>query len=419
MSCAGDPNINTPNLDRLASEGVRFENAYSNTPLCSPFRASLYTGQYVHTHGVTSLHRPLVPSAPQLAEVLRQNGYYTSHMGKWHLSGGDVVQPYVSPYFRPGWDRWLGWEGSNRFFHTLYAEGDMPWKEDVDELALPGYQTDALTAMTIDFIRTYDREEPWFHVMSFEPPHSPNVAPEPYMDLFRQKDLRLRPNFDLEHERADFYQNALRGYYAQIKNLDDNIGNILACLEAAGVREKTEVWYFSDHGDYMGSHGRWQKGGAHEESSNVPLIVSQPSVIPMGQTTSGLISGVDFMPTLLGHLGIDIPSTCQGSDLSRLIREPERNGSDDVLIQFETPYFAANPSSIYRALRNGNWLYVFYLHHPGGEYELFNLETDPFQLTNLITSPDHGETRTMLNKRLRNKLDSVGDDFMRRYTGRA
>lgn len=415
MSCAGDPNIPTPNLDRLAEEGVRFENAYSNTPICSPFRASLYTGQYIHTHGVVSLHRPLIPAAPQLAQVLKENGYLTSHLGKWHLSGGDVVQPFVSPYYRPGWDRWVGWEASNRFFHTLYAEGDMPWKEDVAEQALVGYQTDALTDMTIDFIESYDGSAPWFHVMSFEPPHSPNIAPDRFMGMFADKELSLRPNFDTENPRAQFYLDALRGYYAQISNLDYNVGRILDCLERNGLRETTEIWYFSDHGDYMGSHGRWQKCGAHEESSHIPLIVSRPGVVPSGATAEGLISGVDFMPTLLGHLGMDVPSTCAGSDLSSMLEDPTALGAPEVLIQFEWPFFEPRPQSVYRALRAGNWLYVFYLHHPGGEYELFDLERDPYQLENLVDRAGHASAREELRERLWRVLHAIDDGFTSRF----
>ena len=126
MGCAGDPNIETPNLDNLASDGTRFSNAYSTCPLCSPFRATLYTGQYIHRHGVISLFRPLLPNVgKQLPEALQAGGYRTSHMGKWHLSGGDCPCHYVSPFFRPGWDDWAGWENSNDFRpHSRRAGGN-------------------------------------------------------------------------------------------------------------------------------------------------------------------------------------------------------------------------------------------------------------------------------------------------------
>ena len=126
MGCAGDPNVETPHLDRLAREGVRFTNAYANDPLCSPFRASLFTGQYCTTHGVISNHRLLLPGRPVLPLILKDGGYHTSYMGKWHISGGCFGQHFVSPWYRPGWDDWLGWENANVHFDFEYSVGTSP-----------------------------------------------------------------------------------------------------------------------------------------------------------------------------------------------------------------------------------------------------------------------------------------------------
>jgi len=411
MSCAGDPNIETPNMDRLAKEGIRFTNAYSNTPLCSPFRASLYTGQYINKHKVISLHRPLLPVQPFLAEVLSNNGYYTSHMGKWHLSGGDVINPFVSPYFRPGWKEWLGWEASNRFFNTYYSKGDMPWEEDVSEMKLEGYQTDALTDLTIAWLYNNKNNTPWFHVISVEPPHSPNIAPEPYMEMFREKKLIFRENFDHEHENAPIFEQYLRGYYAQIKNLDDNIGRIINALEETGQLDNTIIFYFSDHGDFMGSHGRWQKIWPHEESSNIPFIVRYPAKIKAGTVSDAFISGVDIMPTLLGFLNIPIPSSCQGDDLHHIFENPEFQGSDVILFQFETPYIQYTPHTVYRAIRYKEWMYIYYLSDDMPN-ELYNMDNDPYQMNNLAYVGKYRGIVDDLKKRLREKLIQIEDNFV-------
>ncbi|MBT3380939.1 MAG: sulfatase [Lentisphaerae bacterium] len=417
MSCAGDPNIETPHLDRLAAGGTRFTNAYTTCPLCAPFRATLYTGQYVHTHGVTSLFRPLLPHQPELAEVLHEHGYHTSHMGKWHLSGGDCPCHYVSPYFRPGWDDWLGWENSNDFFKTTYSVGDHPHPVRT----LDGYQTDAITDLTIEWLRHRPKGEPWFHVMSFEPPHSintqlspgdPYVAPPTYMKAFADKPLTLPPNFAADHPRADFFEQCTRGYYAEISNMDDNIGRILAALEEAGQLDSTLIFYFSDHGDMMGSHGAMQKCRPEEESANIPLIVHWPGMVPAGRVADGLIGAVDFMPTLLGLLGVPVPDTVQGSDLSGLLTGATDIGDDATIIQQDGIFYPPRPESCFRAIRSGQWLYTVYLTR--GPSQLFDLGRDPFELENLIDAPEHVDTRGRLHTQLKERLEEIGDDFLDR-----
>lgn len=408
MSCSGDPNADTPNLDRLASEGIRFTNAYANTPICSPFRACLYTGQYMTTHGVNCLFKPLLPVQPELPEVIRRAGYHTSHMGKWHLSGGDCPSHFVSPYFRPGWDDWMGWENSNRPFRTEYGRGPMP----VPLYTMEGYQTDVITDMTIEWIREYKKDKPWFHVMSFEPPHPPNEAPQEYMRLYQDRKLVYRDNFAHDHQKRDVFETRLRGYYAQISNMDYNIGRVLDTLEATGQIENTIVFYFSDHGSMMGSHGRLHKQVPEEESAHIPLIVRYPRLIPQGAVTDALISSVDFMPSLLGLLGIDVPRTVEGEDLSSVLTGERRSGSDGVLIQFDRSFFdySEDHETHYRSIRQGDWKYT--VHWFEDRSRMFNLAEDPFELRNVIHHAEYAEMRGRLHKQLESKLREIGDDFL-------
>lgn len=416
MSCAGDPNVETPNLDRLASEGMRFTNAYANTPVCSPFRASLYTGKYIHNHGVVSLDVPLVQPQTMLAQVLRDHGYTTAHFGKWHLCGGAAPDPYVSEYFRPGWDDWLGWENSNRPFETEYCTGEERNKRKM----LPGYQTDSLTDLSIDWIARHCGERPWFHVISLEPPHPPNVAPEPYMDMYLDRELTWRDNVPADHADQSLFDERLRGYYAQIRNLDDNVGRLLDTLEESGQLNNTIVFYFSDHGDFMGSHGRINKCRPEEESSNIPLLVRHPGLVPEGITSDALVSCVDLMPTLLGLLNIPVPEGVDGADLSATLFKPESRGADHVLLQYEQTFFRRTPETVYRALRTGPWLYTWRLVE--GPAQLFNLEEDPYQLSNLVNETTYQTKRRKLHGKLMNVLRSQGDlaylDRMQTQSGR-
>jgi arylsulfatase A-like enzyme len=408
MSCAGDVNISTPHLDRLASEGIRFAEAYSNTPLCSPFRASLFTGKYITSHGVVSLHVPPNQGQTMLPEVLKAFGYHTSYMGKWHLSGGAAPNPFTSPYFRPGWDEWLGWENSNRPWATEYTTGNFPQPIRM----LDGYQTDALTDLTVQWIHQQSQERPWFHVMSVEPPHSPHEAPEAYMELFSSKELKLRPNVPTDHPNHAKIEQTTRAYYAQIANLDDNVGKLLDALDESGQADNTIVFYFADHGDMMGSHGRSGKSRPEIESSQIPLIIRYPGKAPGGIVTEALISGVDFMPTLLGMVGAPIPEGVEGNDVSSAIFGDASGGASEVLLQFERNFFDEAPEMTFRTIIRDGWHYTCFL--TKGPNQLYHVKNDPYQMSNKIHDPAFGQVRESLHQALAAKLDILGDDFMAR-----
>ncbi len=407
MSCYGDPNIATPNLDRLAREGIRFTNAYSNTPLCSPFRACLYTGQYATSNGVTCLFKPLLPRQKLLPEVLREHGYHTSHMGKWHLAGGDAPSHFVSPYFRPGWDEWLGWENSNEPFHTEYGCGPMP----IPLHTFKSYQTDALTDLTLKWLKSYDRNKPFFHVVSIEPPHPPNNAPEQYMEIFRTKTIEFHPNFSHSHENHTEFEKRLRGYYAQIANLDHNVGRIMQELESCGLLDNTIIFYFSDHGDMLGSHGMLHKSRPEEESSRIPLIIRYPAMLGQNRVSNGLIGAIDIMPSLLSLLGIPVPNSVEGEDLSSLFTGKCNEGRSDLLLQFERNFFdhTDESSMAWRSIRKDKWKYNLF--RKGNYRELFNLESDPYEMHNLSESGDHRDICAELHLLLKKRLGEQKDDF--------
>ncbi len=407
LSCYGDENINTPNLDRLAREGARFQRAYSNTPLCSPFRANLYTGKYCTTNGVTSLHRPLLPVHRTLAQELQEFGYYTSHMGKWHLSGGAAPCHFASPYFRQGWDEWLGWENSNCPFETEYSVGmgPRPLKK------LEGYQTDILTDFTVEWIKNQPADRPWFHVVSIEPPHPPNVAPERFMEMFRDKEIKLRDNVPLDHPQLEDFKESIRCYYAQIANLDFNVGRIIKALEETNQLDDTIIFYFSDHGDLMGSHGRMHKGRPESESSQIPILIRYPWKVPQGLVTDALISAVDIAPTLLGMIGAPVPDYVEGEDLSKVVFGLVKEGAKMVLLQYESTYFAENPDERFRSVISNQWMYtVFGANRPS---QLFDMEKDPYQMNNIVNKSEYAGIQQKLHRLLENKLEEIGDNFLK------
>lgn len=423
MGCAGDPNIETPHLDRLEAEGVRFSRAYSNTPICTPARGTVYTGQYITSHGARANHYPLLPDrGPQMAEVMSAAGYRTCHHGKWHLSGGTVNQHFVSPFFRPGWDEWIGWEcmhglaDNGTYYDTTYGKGDIKIRAE----KIDGFQTDWLTDRSVEFVERQSSDQPWFHALSIETPHPPCDAPdnvsEPHYRLFMDKKIELKPNVPASHreEAVEF----LRGYYSHIKNIDENVGRILETLEKTGQLENTLIVFFADHGDFAGSHGRaCGKSSPLEESAGIPFIVRLPSCLQArrrsdstGHVSHAFMSLVDLMPTTLGLCGLTVPETCQGQDLSPLVRGDIETGPEDVYLQFESSYFARRePHRFWRAIRWDDWMYSVNQAH-GPEY-LYNLAEDPHEMVNLVNDPAHEALRHTLHERMVAKANEIQDDF--------
>ncbi|WZL81212.1 sulfatase-like hydrolase/transferase [Vallitaleaceae bacterium 9-2] len=407
MSCAGDSNILTVNMDRLANSGVRFNNAFSNTPICSPSRGCVYTGKYATRHGAFCLHVPPKPNQRLLQEELKVLGYYTSHYGKWHLSGGAAPSHFVSSYFRPGWDEWKAWENSNMPWETEYSEGDFP----LPIRTLIGYQTDALTDMTIEFIRKQSNTEcPWFHVMSVEPPHEPHTPPNKYIEQFQNIEFEIRKNVPKKYFDNPKNKEKLIGYYGQIKNLDDNIGRILDALRKTRQIDNTIIFYFSDHGEMLGSHNLSGKSTFYVEASKIPLIISYPKKVPQGIVTNENISTIDFFPTLLGMIGADIPKDIEGIDCSEYIFGNKEKLNQEVLIQFERRFYGVpEPDRIFRAIVEGDYMYVYFLNETK---KLYNIHEDELQLNNLANSKK--ELVNRLHQRLMLKLESIGDHFFQR-----
>ncbi|MFI3169747.1 MAG: sulfatase-like hydrolase/transferase [Faecalibacterium sp.] len=404
MHCAGDTNVKTTHLDALAAQGTRFSHCYSVSPLCAPFRASVYTGQYIHEHGVGCLHRPIMSGVPVVPQVLQQGGYHTIHIGKWHLSGGAAPSHFVAPCFRPGWDEWFGWENSNQPFATTYSTGTAPHMKQLE-----GYQTDACTDLANDFLdRASESDKPWFMVLSVEPPHDPHVAPPEYMAQYANKEIDFRPNVPESWKTEENIAKA-RGYYAQIKNLDDNIGRLLTKLKETGQDENTIIFYFSDHGDYMGSQGRSAKFFAQEESSNIPLIIRHPDAAQKGIVNDGLITSLDIPTTTLAMARLSPAPQMHGQDFSPLLCDAAARLQEDVLIELDSFFDDHDPFYRYRALRNEKYLYV---NAPLSERcMLYNMETDPYQMDNLYGNPAHKTTQDALHKRLAARLAELDDDY--------
>jgi arylsulfatase A-like enzyme len=427
LSCNGDPNLTTPNIDRLSYEGQNFDQAVCGFPLCCPFRGSLLTSRYPH-EAVPGHEHPLPEGMPTIADVFNDHDFETAYFGKWHLGGfqereGRAAMTIIPPARRGGFDTWVGYENNNSQWDCWVHGGE---GATAFHHRLPGYETDALTDLMIDYIRRQGEARksgharPFFAALSVQPPHDPYVAPESWMGRHNPATLTLRPNVPPVARIEAEARRELAGAYAQIENLDWNVGRIRQALVEAGLDLDTHIIFFSDHGDQHGSQGQFRKTAPWEESLRIPFIVGglQPRYEGRSGRPDALVNHVDIAPTTLGLCGIDAPSWMRGHDYSgqRLPARPQTAAPDSAFIQSVIP--TGHADSIDRPWRGivtrsespwqARWKYVVF---EGQPWLLFNLSEDPYELVNLAHNTRYRQERQRLQERLMQWIADTGDTF--------
>ncbi len=431
MSHMGDININTPNLDRLAIEGVEFTQAVSGSPLCTPFRGSLMTGRYPHRSTVPGLNSPLSTEMPTLAHTFAEQGYKTCWIGKWHLDGDrpelDLTleankkdKRVIPKERRGGFEDWWAYENNNQPFNCwIHGEAN----GETISYRLPGYETDALTDLLINWLKDYARsvdDRPFFTSLSVQPPHDPYVAPAECMRNYNPEALTLRPNVPNVSSVAERAREELAGYYAAIERVDWNLGRIRETLLELGLDQNTQIIFFSDHGDMHGSHGQFRKQAPWEESIRVPFIVGGPT--RKSYKTKKLdfpINHVDIAPTTLGLCGIEKPEDMDGTDYSSFIIDGQPASGDvpdSAYLSLPIPTSTLKGIILeegvdrpYRGIvtRDG-WKYVALEHQ---SWLMFNLKEDPYEQVNLAHNVFYKEKREQLHERLAQWIRETGDEF--------
>lgn len=421
LSDSGDPNLNTPNIDRLGREGIRYERAVSGTPLCCPYRGSLLTSRYPH-ECVPGHEHPLPEGQSTVAHVFDEYQYDTAYFGKWHLDGfheseGRAAFHTVPPGRRGGFKRWIGYENNNRQW-DCWVHGHEPNGGEIERYRLPGYETDCLTDLLIEYLGEKGRanyqgqKDPFFAVLSVQPPHNPYVAPAEFMGRHNPAQIQLRPNVPDVARVQERSRRELAGMYAMIENLDWNIGRIMEALKQHDLDRETYVIFFSDHGDMHGSHGQFLKTSPWEESMRVPFMINNGKQTGSIQKNT-LINHVDIAPTSLGLAGIDPPGWMRGHDYSCHWDEsrPQVADPDSAFIQIVVP--TRHPDSIDRPWRaivtDDGWKYVVL---EGQPWLMFNLNEDPYEQVNLAHNTLVANERKRLQARLKRWIDETGDTFL-------
>jgi arylsulfatase A-like enzyme len=395
----GNPDAITPHLDVMAADGVRFTNAVSTCPVCTPYRAALLTGKYPLTNGMVINDIRLPVTERSIAHVLRDAGYATGCFGKWHLDG-----PYRGGYTPPGprrqgFDTWAAADCCHDYMKSWY------YRDDPAPIFIKGYDADHFTDLTIDFMQS--QEQPFAAFLSWGPPHNPY---EQLPDAYRVHDpaqLTLRPNVPVEDEALAREQYA--GYYDHVTALDRCLGRLRQALDTTGLAENTLVVFTSDHGDMLKSHGCYEKQLPYEESIAVPFVASQPGTLPAGHVADALLNVPDLMPTLLGQLELDCPDAVDGEDLSFALRGAAGVEPTSAFIANPVPFMPDREVPEWRGVRTKTHTYVATLQGP---WLLFDNQSDPYQRRNLINAPSVAALQSDLQAELRRWLQRLDDEFL-------
>jgi arylsulfatase A-like enzyme len=420
LACNGDPNARTPNLDRASTDGIVLGNNLSGFPLCCPFRGSLLTSRYPH-ECVSGHEYPLPAGQKTVADVFNANGYDTAYFGKWHLGGwhekdGRAAFFITDPDRRGGFKNWSGYENNNSQWDCWVHGGR---GKDAFHYRLPGYETDELTNLLLRYVEgratEQNRRQPFFAVLSVQPPHDPYVAPQEFMARYNPEKIELRANVAHSDTIRTQARKDLAGYYAMIENLDWNYGRVMAALAKLGLLDNTHVFFFADHGDMHGSHGLYRKTNPYEESIRTPMILSggQPRYNGWKVGTVPVLSNhVDIAPTTLGLCHINKPDWMRGTDFSHY-RIGKASGSpepDSAYLQNVIP--TGHPDSIntpYRGIvTKEGWKYVCF---EDSSWLMFNLLDDPYEEANLARNNRYRSERNKLKDRLKQWVSETNDKF--------
>ena len=402
LGCYGHPLVKSPNIDRLAASGVRFDRAYCQFPLCCPTRASLMTGLRPDTTKVVENSvdfRDSLPNAVTLPQLFKNNGWYSAREGKmFHMNvPGEVTTPkYQDP---PSWNHSVSPGGPELKtpgkVHALSPEKTAFGMQWLAAESGKG-QSDSNAAENALALLEQHKSEPFFLGLGFLRPHLPFVAPSKYFDMYPLESIPMpvNPPGDLDdipaaskairpslwnHMKMDErgIREARRGYYASTSFMDEQLGLVMQGLEKMGLADKTIVVFWGDHGWSLGEHTHWQKMSLMEESTRVPLLIRVPGRAGNGKACGSLVEYVDLYPTLAELCGLTgIPAGLEGQSLARLLENPKRAFKKAAFTQI------AFEDIVGRAVRTDRYRYIKWEGRGGGE-ELYDHKSDPGEFTNL------------------------------------
>jgi arylsulfatase A-like enzyme len=412
LGCYGQKLPITPNLDRMAKEGVLFENAFSVQPVCGPARAVIQTGKYATEIGCFRNGIALPLNELSIADRLSAAGYEVGYIGKWHLASDaehKLATKPIPPERRGGYrDFWLA---SDVLEFTSHGYDGHMFDADMKQVDFKGYRADCVTDFALDYLRTRDRKRPFFLFVSYIEPHfqndskhfeGPNGSKEKYKDFDVPGDL-VGTEGDWREEYPD--------YLGCCNSLDYNLGRLRDELAKLGLDKNTLILYTSDHGCHFRTRNAEYKRSCHESSIRIPMLAYGPGFTG-GKVVKDLVSLIDVAPTIIAAGGVSKPSTMRGRPLQELVEGKAKDWPEDVFVQI-------SESGTGRAVRTDRWKYCVWVTKedagglPGAdvyhESHLYDLEADPFELNNLVRDPKHADVRKKLRALLLRRMTEIGE----------
>jgi arylsulfatase A-like enzyme len=435
-----NPVLETPHMDRLAKEGVHFENAFVTTSLCSPSRASILTGQYMHNHGVVDNNSAIAEGTKFFPMFLQKLGYETAFFGKWHMgeslsSRGKLDDP------QPGFDHWLSFAGQGHYY-PVERNGKVN-QININGKHVPqkGYITDELTDYALDWLSNErSPSKPFFIYLSHKAVHANFAPPRRYEDLYADVDMpvpasqadteenyRGKPlwvknqrnswhGVDFPYHSTLDVQEYKRQYHRALTAVDDSIGRINRWLRENGLADNTIVILMGDNGFMFGEHGLIDKRNAYEESMRVPLLAYIPGLDQPGRVVEEIAAGIDIGPTVLDIAGArSMPQQFEGASLLPLaLGNTPDDWREDLLYEYYWEFnYPMTPTTF--ALRTDRFKLIQY-HGIWDTEELYDLQEDPREMNNLIDDPEYLAVRVKLRKELHRRLANARGEHVIPYT---
>jgi arylsulfatase A-like enzyme len=434
ISAYGHSLIETPNIDRIAANGIRFTKCFCVVSLCAPSRAAILTGKYSKINGVLKIGNVFDSTQETFPKILHNAGYQTAIFGKWHL----VSEPVGFDYYNIIYNQ--GTYFNCPFKNSMEGWSNGPWN------VIPGYFTEVLTDMSIDWLEKRDKSKPFCLLVHHKAPHGPYEYPERYDSLFAKKDLPEPENFyddfdgknsflvknpcgfsklqyihpahfvkpipegikvgSVEYKKWAF-QNVFKGYYRLVASLDENIGRLLDYFQKTGLDKNTIIIYMSDNGFFLGEHGFFNKMWMYDESLKIPLIISFPGKENKGRVINSMISELDIASTILDYCRLKIPADFQGQSLRPVI---EGKASDTKRKTHFYHYFSQFEVPEHYGLRTEKFKIINFVDSNTSDWEFYDLKNDPKEMNNQINNPALKQIIDSLKTELfiaKNKFESI------------